>query len=172
MEVVNRVAQSGIEVYDLELLWSPVEIKELDLAQFLEQQLLLREKPFRTKVVAYDWEEFYDVHVALFCSTEALVPMWAYMLIASCLDHARSITMGRSADVIREQFTLALEAEDWNRFSDKIVVVKGCGSGTVPESAYAKAMNELQKVARKVMFGEPCSSVPIWRRSNLHSHPG
>ena len=72
--------------------------------------------------------------------------------------------MGQKADVIREQFTLALEQEDWTKFSDRIVVVKGCGSGIVPESAYARATRELQKVARKVMFGEPCSSVPIWRR--------
>lgn len=165
MEIVNRVAQSGIEVYDLELLWAGHEIKELDLASFLEGGFLLREKLFRSQVAAYDdWQAFNGVHVALFCSTDALVPMWAYMLIASHLDHARSITMGQKADVIREQFTLALEHEDWTKFSDRIVVVKGCGSGIVPESAYARATRELQKVARKVMFGEPCSSVPIWRR--------
>ncbi len=171
MEVVNRVAQSDVIVYDLELLWTPNEIKEFDIAQFLEQQILLREKSFRKKVGAYDWEEFRDVHVALYCSTEALVPMWAYMLISASLDHARSITMGRSEDIIREQYTLALEAEDWNQFMDRIVVVKGCGSGIVPESAYTKAMGMLQKVARKVMFGEPCSTVPIWRRSSLEPSP-
>lgn len=164
MEVVNRVAQSGIIVYDLELLWAGHEIKEVDLAPFLEGGFLLRENPFRAQIAAYDWRGFSGVHVALYCSSDALVPMWAYMLIASNLSHAKSITMGQRADVIREQFTLALEQEDWTKFSDQIVVVKGCGTGIVPESAYARAMAELQTVARKVMFGEPCSSVPIWRR--------
>ena len=164
MEIVNRVAQSGIEVYDLELLWEGYSIKELDLAPFLDRSILLREKPFRAQVAAYDWQEFDGVHVALFCSTDALVPMWAYMLVASRLDCARTVTMGRRADLVRELFLLALAKEDWTRFSDRIVVIKGCGSGIVPESAYTKAMTELQKVARKVMFGEPCSSVPVWRR--------
>ncbi len=164
MEIVNRVAQSGIEVYDLESLWAGHDIRELDLSTFLDGGFLLREKPFRNQVAAYDWQGFKGIHVALFCSTDALVPMWAYMLVASKLGHAQSVTMGRRVDVIREQFMLALEQEDWTKFSDRIVVVKGCGSGIVPESAYARAMRELQKVARKVMFGEPCSSVPIWRR--------
>ncbi len=170
MEIVNRVARSGIEVYDLELLWEGHEIRELDVAPFLENGILLREKPFRLQVADHDWQGFSDVHVALFCSTDALVPMWAYMLITSHLDMARSITMGRRGDVIREQFVMAMEQEDWERFSDRTVVVKGCGSGIVPESAYAKAMRELQKVARKVMFGEPCSSVPVWRcpKKDLH----
>jgi len=164
-EIVNRVVQSGIIVYDLESLWDGHEIRELDIAPFLDHGVLLREKPFREQVTAYDWEAFSSVHIALFCSTDALVPMWAYMLVASCLDTARSITMGRKADVFREQFSLALDAEDWTKFSDRTVVVKGCGSGIVPESAYIRAMSELQKIARKVMFGEPCSSVPVWRRT-------
>ena len=167
MEIVNRVAQSGIKVYDLELLWEDHPIKELDLSSFLDRGILLREKPFRAQVAAYDWQEFDGVHVALFCSTEALVPMWAYMLIASCLDRARTVTMGRRSDAVRELFALALAMEDWSRFSDRIVVIKGCGSGIVPESAYIRATTELQKVARKVMFGEPCSSVPVWRRPKV-----
>lgn len=164
MEVVNRVAQSEIQVYDLEGLWIGHKIKEFDLSSFLDEGIILREKPFRSQVAAFDWRPFHRVHVALYCSTDALIPMWAYMLISSCLEHAESITMGGREEVIREQFMLALEREDWSQFSDRIVVVKGCGSGIVPESAYVKAMSELQKVARKVMFGEPCSSVPIWRR--------
>ncbi|MDE2770891.1 MAG: DUF2480 family protein [Bacteroidota bacterium] len=164
MEIVNRVAQSGIQVYDLELLWEDHPIKELDLASFLDHGILLQEKPFRAQVAAYDWQEFDGAHVALFCSTEALVPMWAYMLIASHLDRARTVATGRRADVVRELFAMALAKEDWSRFADRIVVIKGCGSGIVPESAYTRATTELQKVARKVMFGEPCSSVPVWRR--------
>ncbi|MCY3999756.1 MAG: DUF2480 family protein [Bacteroidetes bacterium] len=163
MEVVNRVVQSGIVVYDLESLWKDQEIRELDLSAFLEHGFLLREESFREQVKASDWEEYAGLHVALYCNTDALIPMWAYMLIASHLDGAASVTVGRKVDVIREMFLLSLEQEDWNQFSNRIVVVKGCGSGHVPESAYSKVIGKLQKVARKVMFGEPCSSVPIWR---------
>ena len=126
------MAQSGIIVYDLEHLWVHVEIKEFDIAPLLEDGILLIETRFRSQVAEHDWQGFHNTHVAVFCSTDALIPMWAYMLIASHLDHARSITMGRRSDVIREQFTLALETEDWTKFSDRIVVVKGCGSGIVP----------------------------------------
>jgi len=163
MEVINRVVQSGILVYDLKSHWEDHEIRELDLSAFLEHGFLLREESFRAQVKAYDWQEYTDQHVAMYCSTDALIPMWAYMLIASHLNGAASVTAGRKVDVIRERFLLALEHEDWDQFSNRIVVVKGCGSGLVPESAYAKAVGKLQKVARKVMFGEPCSSVPIWR---------
>jgi len=164
MEVVNRVAQSGIEVYDLELLWSEPEIQQLDLANFLEQGIVLRENYFRSQVETYDWGVFNDKHVAIYCSTDALIPMWAYMLIGAHLQGAISITVGRRDDVIEDLFTKAIVAEDWTKFSDRTVVVKGCGSGVVPASAYTKVIGELQKVARKVMYGEPCSSVPIWRK--------
>ncbi|MCY4159568.1 MAG: DUF2480 family protein [Bacteroidetes bacterium] len=154
-EIVNRVTRSGIQVYDLELLWDGHEVREMDIASFLEHGILLREKSFRSQVNTYDWGVFNGIHVALYCSSDALVPVWAYMLIASRIDGARTITMGRKFDVLREQFSRALDAEDWTKFSNRIVVVKGCGSGIVPESAYIRAMYELQKTARKVMFGEP-----------------
>lgn len=166
MELVNRVVQSGIKVYNLESLWTGCEVREFDLAPFLEEGILLKEKSFRAQMATQDWSQFKkDIHVAVFCSTEALIPMWAYMLVTSYLACSRSVTIGREKDVIQEQFTLALEREDWSKFSDSIVVVKGCASGIVPKHAYARAMSELQKVARKVMFGEPCSSVPVWRRA-------
>ncbi len=164
MNVVNRVAQSGIEVYDLERLWPEPDIVELDLAHFLEQGVILREKPFRSQVETYDWGVFSGQHIAIYCSTDALVPMWAYMLISAQLQCAKSITVGRRDDVVQDLFITAIASEDWTQFSDRIVVVKGCGSGIVPAGAYAKVVGELQKVARKVMFGEPCSCVPIWRR--------
>ncbi|MCY4169983.1 MAG: DUF2480 family protein [Bacteroidetes bacterium] len=164
MEVVNRVAQSGIEVYDLELLWQDPEILELDIAEFLEQGIILREKPFRSQIETYHWNVFTSKHVAIYCSSDALIPMWAYMLIGAHLQGATSITEGRRQDVVREVFMEAIANEDWSKYTDRVVVVKGCGSGIVPASAYAKVIGELQKVARKVMFGEPCSSVPIWRK--------
>jgi len=103
--------------------------------------------------------------VAVFCSADAIVPTWAYMLVAVKLHGvARSIAIGRRADLVRDHFVRALEAEDWSKYRDRIVVVKGCGSGVVPVDAYVLATQKLQAVARKLMYGEPCSSVPLWRR--------
>ena len=165
--IVNRVAESDIEVYDLSALWDGAEIVELDIEPFLVEGLVLREKFFREHVKAYDWAQYDDTHVAAFCSADAIVPTWAYMLIAAKLeDIARSVAFGRRDDLLRDHFTRALEAEDWTRYQDAIVVVKGCGSQVVPTNAYLRATQKLQGVARKLMFGEPCSSVPLWRRSS------
>lgn len=163
--IENRVAQGEIEVYNLADLWDDCPITELDISTFLVEGLMLKEKEFRTEVDEHDWSQYADEHVALYCSTEAIVPTWGYMLIASELhDVARSTTFGRADDLRREYYTTALDAEDWSAYEDKPVVVKGCGDDVVPEMAYVRATQELQDVARKLMYGEPCSSVPLWRR--------
>jgi hypothetical protein len=161
----NRVAESEIEVYNLEKLWDGREIIELDLEPFLVEGLVLREIPFREAVKEHDWQQYQDKHVAVFCSTDAIIPTWAYMLIASRVAKiAASIALGRTADLLRDHFTRALEEEDWSRFEDKPVVIKGCGSRVVPPNAYLLATRKLQDVAGKLMYGEPCSSVPLWRK--------
>ena len=164
MELVNRVQRSGIQVYDLESLWDQAPVTELDLSQFLAQGLVLREKDFRRQVAEHDWARYADRHVAIYCSTDAIVPTWAYLLITSKLAAARSVVQGRQCDAVRAHFAEALRVQDWTAFEDRIVVLKGCGSGIVPFSAYVTAMRKLMRVARKVMYGEPCSNVPLWRR--------
>jgi hypothetical protein len=162
----NRVAESDIEVYNLEELWDGREIIELDLEPFLVEGLVLREIPFREAVKEHDWHQYEDKHVAVFCSTDAIIPTWAYMLIASKVAHlAVSVALGRTADLLRDHFTRALEDEDWGRYEGKPVVIKGCGSRVVPPNAYLVATRKLQEVAGKLMYGEPCSSVPLWRKS-------
>ncbi len=163
--IVNRVAESDIEVYDLAALWGDQQIVEFDIAPFLFQELILKEKDFRADVKDHDWSAYAGKHVAIFCSADAIVPTWAYMLIASRLkSHAASVGFGRFEDVIRDYYVRALETEDWTRYTDCIVVVKGCGNKVVPMDAYMIATQKLQEVARKLMYGEPCSSVPLWRR--------
>ena len=170
--IVNRVAESDIEVYNLEALWDGKPVVELDLAPFLLEGLVLREKPFREAMKAHDWSQYDGRHVAVFCSTDAILPMWASMLVATKLSgHAASVAHGRTADLVRDHFTRALAAEDWAKYEDAIVVVKGCGSRLVPASAYLTATQKLQGVARKLMFGEPCSSVPLWRKPKAASAP-
>ncbi len=163
--ITNRVAESDIEVYNLEALWDGRPVVELDLAPFLLEGLVLREKPFREAMKAHDWAQYDGQHVAVFCSTDAILPMWAPMLVATKLSgHAASVAHGRAADLVRDHFTRALDAEDWSKYEGKPVVIKGCGSKLVPVSAYLTATQRLQGVARKLMFGEPCSSVPLWRK--------
>jgi len=104
--------------------------------------------------------------VALSCTTDAIVPPWAWMLVATkAAGKALSVTVGDETTVRTAVFARLLADFDWSRYEDRMVVIKGCGSRNVPESAYAEATTRLMGVARKIMYGEPCSSVPIWRRS-------
>ena len=161
----NRVADSEIQVFNLADLWDDRPVTEFDISQFLVEGLMLKEKDFREGVKEYDWSALDDEHVALYCSTDAIVPTWGYMLIASKLrDTAASTTFGRADDLRREYYVRALNEVDWSAYEDRPVVVKGCGSEVVPEMAYVLATQKLQAVARKLMYGEPCSSVPLWRR--------
>jgi hypothetical protein len=163
--IVNRVAESALEVFNLEDLWDGKEVVEFDIAPFLYQGLILREKDFRASVKETDWSAFEDKHVAVNCSADAIVPTWAYMLVASRLEpHAASVALGRRADLLRSWYAARLAALDLEKYRDGMIVIKGCGSGIVPPEAYVDAQHRLQKVARKIMFGEPCSSVPLWRR--------
>lgn len=127
---------------------------------------MLRERAFREQVRDHDWSVAQDAHVAIHCSTNAIVAPWAFMLVASSVsDVARSVQVGTPQAVRSMVFSRLLAAADFSRFDDRIVVIKGCGNRNVPESAYAEATAYLKRVARKIMYGEPCSSVPIWRRT-------
>lgn len=170
--IVNKVAQSPIEVFNLEDLWDDRKVAVFDISAFLEHGLILREKPFRAAVLEHNWGVYQDQHVAVHCSTDAIVPVWAYMLIALNLEGiAASVTFGSADELIRERFCESLAQFDWSVYDDAIVVVKGCGSGIVPDAAYVSAVRQLQRVARKLMFGEPCSSVPLWRKPKHQAAP-
>lgn len=163
--IINRVAESDIQIFNLEELWDGAPVRELDLEPFLVEGLVLREREFRQRVKEYEWSQFEGARLAVFCSTDAIVPTWAFMLIASRVKGiVRSVAPGRINDIIRDHYTRALAEVDWERYRDRNVVIKGCGSKLVPTSAYVAATLQLQDVASKLMYGEPCSSVPLWRR--------
>ena len=169
--IVNRVAESEIDVLDIGAvlegaLGETGEVAVLDIAPWLHRGLVLREVPFRAAVAAHDWAAYASRAVALACSTDALVPTWAWMLVAARLADAgaRYVGVGDEETVRSEAAAAALAGFDAARYADRIVVVKGCGAH-VPPTAYAAAMRRLALAgARKVMYGEPCSSVPLWRR--------
>ncbi len=171
-EITNRVAQSDLVVFNLEDLWDNRPVTEFDIAPFLFQEIMLREKDFRAAMKTHEWAQYADHHVAVFCSADAIIPTWAWMLAASKLEPvACSVALGRAEDLIRDHFARALESTDWSPYGGKPVVVKGCGSGVVPPAAYLLATTKLQQVAAKLMYGEPCSSVPLWRKPREISQP-
>ena len=162
--IVNRVAESAIETLDLAAL-APPEPVPFDLAPHLYKGLVLREREFRQSLKATDWAPFEGAAVAVFCSADALVPTWAYMLVAARLDGvAASVAAGTPDEVRRRALVAALDGLDWERYRGAPVVLKGCGNDLVPLDAFVQATRRLQGVASKVMYGEPCSSVPVWRR--------
>jgi len=166
MEVIkNKVADSGILVFNLDTLLPDLKIVEMDLAPFLKGGFVLREKEFRRELKELDWASYEGVHVGVFCSSDAIIPTWAFMLVAAHLDGvAASISFAKNTEVRNRVFGEALRVFDWSTYADRIVVIKGCGTGAVPTSAYVAATSQLQRVARKIMYGEPCSSVPVWRK--------
>nr|BCX01310.1 MAG: hypothetical protein KatS3mg041_1356 [Bacteroidota bacterium] len=164
-EPENRVARSGLVVFDLEALFDGAPITGLDVKEFLYMGLVLREREFRQALEEHDWSRYAGHHVHLYCSTAAIVPQWAYPLLATRLaPYARSIALGSREDLLRDYYQRALAEVDWSQYAGRKVVLKGCSSPHVPPSAYVEAARRLVAVCEKLMYGEPCSAVPLWRR--------
>lgn len=165
-EIVNRVSKSPLVTLDLEELYPEGPRFGIDISQWLEEGFILREKPFRDALAAYDWAQYRDGYVHLFSTTEAIVPAWAYLLISSYLNPlARLVVVGSRELMDTLLFREALSALDLETYRDKPVIIKGCSRVPVPPSAYVWALERIQEVARLVHFGEACSSVPISRRN-------
>lgn len=164
-EIVNRVAASGLITFDLEQYYQEGAREVLDIQPLLEGGLVLREKSFREHVRQHDWSAFQGKHVAIRCSVDAIVPVWAYMLLASALQpFARTIVFGDLEKLEEKIFLEALSQVDWSSFSGARVVVKGCSKVPVPESVYVEVTTRLKPVVASLMFGEACSSVPVFKK--------
>lgn len=164
-EIVNRVANSSLITLNLETLLPPLEIVEFDIKDLLFQELVLREKELREFVKSHKWGNYQNKHVALFCSVDAIVPTWAFMLVAISLQpYAQSIVFGDRNTFLANQFHLALNKVDWEQYRNEKVVVKGCSDVHVPESVFVEAASRLRSVAAAIMYGEPCSTVPLFKK--------
>ncbi|MBX2964494.1 MAG: DUF2480 family protein [Cyclobacteriaceae bacterium] len=163
-EIVNRVAASGLITFDLETFYQPGERVLLDIKNQLFQGLVLREKDFRDFVKTHDWRQYQDKFVAITCSTEAIVPTWAYMLVATAIrPFARMFFFGTTERLEEKIFEERLSQLDWNQFKNKKVVVKGCSKVDVPVSVYLEVVRHLQPLVSSLMFGEPCSTIPLYK---------
>lgn len=164
-EIVNRVAQSKLVTFDLEELYPSGERRVLDIKDWLHEGFILREKEFRMHVEEHDWSVYQDTYVSLQCSTDAIVPGWAYMLVASRLNpYTKKVVVGSLEDLETALYQTLLDQLDVSPFVDKPVIIKGCSHKPVPENAYIMAIAKIQQVAKSVLYGEACSSVPIFKK--------
>ncbi|WP_420603378.1 DUF2480 family protein [Flagellimonas sp.] len=164
-EIINRVAQSKLVTFDLEELYPIGKRELLDIKDWLYEGIILREKEFRNALEEHDWSSYKDAHVALTCSTDAIVPGWAFMLVTSKLNsYAKKVVIGSLEDLEASLYQTVLDSLDYSEFKDKPVIIKGCSNKPVPENAYIMAMTKMQQVAKSVMYGEACSAVPLYKR--------
>ncbi len=164
-EIINRVAQSKLITFDLEAYYPEGSRFAIDIKDWLYEGLILKEKDFRAAVAAHDWTQYQGAYVALFCSTEAIVPTWAYMLITTALHpYAKQVVLGEPEVLETLLYGEVLEGINWNEYRDKSVIIKGCSQKPVPPNAYIQATSHLLGVARKIFYGEACSSVPLYKR--------
>jgi hypothetical protein len=163
--IVNRVAQSPLVTLDLETLYTPGERVVVDIKDQLFQGLILKEKDFREYVKAANWAAYKGKLVAITCSADAIIPTWAFMLLSTALQpYAQKVVFGSLEDLEEQLFFASMNEMDWNVYIDARVVVKGCSNVIVPVSVYVEATNRLLPLARSIMYGEPCSTVPLYKR--------
>lgn len=164
-DIINRVAQSKLITFNLEDYYPEGKREVLDIKDWLYEGLILREKEFRTIVSEHDWTAYEDTYVALTCSSDAIIPGWAYMLLSSKLQpYAKKVVAGNLEQLETILYQKIIENLDLKEFNDKHIIIKGCSSKPVPTNAYLWATAKIQTVAKSVMYGEACSSVPLYKR--------
>ncbi|AFD09287.1 DUF2480 family protein [Solitalea canadensis] len=165
--IINKVANSGLITFDLSTYYHKGERIVYDIKDNLFHGLILREKDFREFVKEHDWTQYEGKNVAILCSTDAIVPTWAYMLLSSKIEpYANRIVFGNLEALESVLYLDALSEIDLDQYKDQRIVVKGCGDIPVPVSAYVEVTNKLRPIAKSIMFGEPCSTVPIYKRKD------
>ena len=164
-KIVNKVEASGLITLNLEDFYPKELIKKFDIKEYLFRGLIIKEKDFREALKNTNWNEFENANVAITCSADAIIPVWAYMLIATYLQpYAKNIVLGdenKMTETILLNNISTINTED---YKDKRVVIKGCGDVKIPDSAYFTITALLQPHVKSIMYGEPCSTVPVYKR--------
>lgn len=164
-EIINRVANSKLVTIDLEDFYPKGKRIVFDIKDWLFEGLILREKDYRLKVKEHDWSQYQDNYVALTCSTDAIIPGWAYMLLTTYLDmYVKKVLIGNLETLETSIYQDIITNLDISSYSDKPVIIKGCTNKPIPENAYILLTTKLMTVAKSVMYGEACSSVPLYKR--------
>jgi hypothetical protein len=164
-EIVNRVAASKLVTIDLEELYPKGERVSIDLKDWLFEGLVLREKEFRASVEVHDWSSYQDKYVAISCSNEAIIPSWAYLLIGISLSpFAKKFVIGSSELLEAQIFEDLISDLPLEPYKDRPVIIKGCSEKNIPDTAYASLVSRLLPTVRSLMYGEACSSVPLFKK--------
>ena len=166
-EIVNRVQKSGLVTIDMDDIELPKNILELDIKDWLHEGLFLKEKEYRTSVLSHDWSKYENSYMYVHCSSDAIVPTWAYMLVSSQLENfTNKVTIGTKDKFYERYFEDAIDKIDFNIYKDKAVIIKGCSDEKIPLSAYHLITTKLKPIAKSIMYGEACSAVPVYKKSN------
>lgn len=164
LEIKNKIAESGLINFDLSSLIPKGKRIGIDLKDYLFQEMILKEKDFREKILAIDTEEYKDAFVYIYNSADAIVPLWAYFLITAKLtDSAKKIMYGNREDLEVLLMHNAVQTYDYSEMMGKRVLVKGCADQSIPENAYIELVEQLKPLVKSLMFGEACSNVPIFK---------
>lgn len=164
-EIENKVAKSGLVVIEMDEFVSDDEMVLIDIKDQLWEEIALKEKDFRAYVSTHDWSQYQDKAVAVFCSADAIIPNWAFMLLASRLESVASeLYFDSPEEAEKRRIEKAISALDASEYQDARIIIKGCGKKSVHFSAYGKLTEKLMPVAKTIMFGEPCSTVPIYKK--------
>lgn len=164
-EIVNKVKLSKLVTVDLEKLINGQEIQELDLKDFLFHGMILKEKEFREKMDSHNWESYKDRYVTVFCSTNAIIPKWAYMLVVQHASaYVTELFFGSKNEAMNQLFKKKIDDLNWKTYNGKYVLLKGCSKIDVPAEIYMYATQKLLPHVNKLMYGEACSNVPVYRK--------
>jgi hypothetical protein len=165
-ELVNKVANSNLLTIDLEKFYPTEDFIVFDIKDYLFQGLILREKDFRIALKEIDWKAYERKILLIICSVDAILPLWSYMLIAAyAAPYAKTIFQGDKETFLKVHYEKVIAEWDKEAYRDKRVVLKGCSEKAVPASAYSAAVNSLQPLVLSLFFGEPCSTVPIYKKA-------
>lgn len=163
-EIVNKIATSGLQTLNLEEYYLQGGRVVFDVRPYLFQELILKEKDFREFVKLHDWSAYVGKYVAITCSADAIVPTWAYMLLSTALSSfAARVYFGTLAQMEEFLFVESISKINIEEYRDKRLVIKGCGDIPVPTNAFVMISRLLRPVAKSIMYGEPCSTVPIYK---------
>lgn len=164
-DIINRVASSKLITFDLEDFYPKGNRVLFDIKDWLFEGFVLREKDFRQQISEYDWSQYQDNYVALTCSSDAIIPGWAYMLLSIHLEsYAKKVIVGDLDQLETSIYQDIINNFDVSEFQDKPIIIKGCSYKPVPQNAYIMLSNKLKPVARSIMYGEACSSVPLFKK--------
>lgn len=167
-EIINRVANSKLVTFNLEDFYPSGERVLFDIKDWLLEGLVLRETIFREKALAHNWKQYEGAYVALTCSTDAIIPAWAYMLLSTYLNpYAKKTVIGDLQTLETVLYSEIISKMDLSNLKDKPVIIKGCSHKPVPENAYLFLIEKLQPVAKSLLYGEACSSVPLFKKKKV-----